>query len=113
MLRVVSVPGRGRGVRTTSRIARGRLVERSPVVFVRKGAVDRTSLAFYVYALDSRREMLALGLGSLFNHSREPSLRIAWRPKTRELLFFAARAIRAGEELTIDYGYEPPGYDGG
>ena len=48
--------------------------------------------------------LLALGIGSLFNHSARPN--VDYRPDPRACLvrFYAARAVPAGDELTIFYG---------
>jgi uncharacterized protein len=56
---------------------------------------------------------IALGLGSLFNHSANPNMSITKRLAQREIEFRAKRHISAWEELTFDYGYEPEGYDNG
>ena len=49
---------------------------------------------------------LQLGYGSLYNHSYEPNARYDDRaPATK--VFTALRDIRAGEEITVNYGGEP------
>ncbi len=54
---------------------------------------------------------IALGFGSLYNHSYAPNL--GWRCRYREQVieYTALRAIAAGEELTINYNGHP-GHDG-
>ena len=48
--------------------------------------------------------LLALGVGSLFNHSRKPNLDYRVDPDQPIIRYFAAKTVRAGEELTIFYG---------
>jgi len=50
------------------------------------------------------RQALALGLGSMFNHSRKPN--VGWERDipTQSIRYFALRDIMANEELCISYG---------
>ena len=48
--------------------------------------------------------LLALGVGSLFNHSRQPSLDYRVDYDSLIIRYFAARNVTLGEELTIYYG---------
>lgn len=48
--------------------------------------------------------LLALGVGSLFNHSRQPSLDYRIDYDSLIIRYFAARNVTQGEELTIYYG---------
>ena len=110
--KVVSIPGRGRGVVATRYIPQDKLVEVSPVILFR--AVDVSdALNRYIFEWDDNHYALALGLGSLFNHSANPNLAVFLRMKGMKIAFMATRDIERGEELCHDYGYEPDGYDGG
>ena len=49
--------------------------------------------------------MLALGIGSLFNHARQPNMDYRVSAAQRCIYFSTAhRAVEAGEELSIFYG---------
>ncbi|KAL3141986.1 hypothetical protein ABBQ32_004630 [Trebouxia sp. C0010 RCD-2024] len=48
--------------------------------------------------------LLALGVGSLFNHSRQPNLDYRVDHDKLIIRYFAAKSVPAGEELTIFYG---------
>ena len=104
-------PGRGRGVFATKSIPKGTVVEVSPVI-VLKGDERGWVFDHYVYEFGKGREALALGVGSLFNHSKNQNLSVKKKPRQQELIFVARRDIKRGEELTIHYGYDPVGYDG-
>lgn len=104
--------GKGRGVVATRRIARGDLVERVPVVVVpasQFAAVSATVLDGYVYDWGASGEELAvaLGHGSLYNHSFEPNVVYVKHLDARLLEYRALRDVEAGEELLINYNGDP------
>merc|ERR1719272_2577315 len=91
------------------RIERGALVERSPCLrFLRASYEEHakhTLLEHYLFVDQQNRDMLlALGVGSLFNHSESPNLSYILDSKTDTIRFYTCRAIDAGEELFIFYG---------
>ena len=73
----------------------------------------RSSFAGNVISLRSSRSdsqagktsALALGHGSLYNHSDESNAFVEMEDSTNLLYFYALKKIKAGEEITIDYGY--------
>jgi hypothetical protein len=67
--------------------------------------VKRTRLADYPYEWEGGPGAFAmvLGLGSLYNHSGDPNVENLNRPELLAVDWIALRAIRAGEELTVDY----------
>lgn len=66
--------------------------------------VEKTTLGAYVYDYKGG-VALALGVGSLFNHSTEPNVDYFFF--NDKLYFRTNRLIRKGEQLFIDYGYDP------
>lgn len=102
---VGSVPGKGRGVVATAPVAQGAVVEVSPILPIPAGVIPQTGhpLSDHVYAYG---EGLAIGLGyaSLYNHSRNPNCAWSFDDALPAILIAATRAIRPGEELTLDYG---------
>lgn len=61
-------------------------------------------LEHYLYVGRDGGMLLALGVGSLFNHSQQPNLNYTIDHDQLVIRFRAARAIAANEELTITYG---------
>jgi len=55
---------------------------------------------------DRREYGLVLGYGSLYQHSEEPNMEFGYNKSNKQMYFTATRMIRAGEELTINYGKE-------
>ncbi len=111
-LLIVRLPGKGRGVLAGRRFLRDELIERAPVVVL--SAADwelakQTDVVRYCFSWgrDGAQAGIALGTGSLFNHSFSPNAFA--RPLVRERLmeFVALRDIDENEEITINYNGEP------
>ncbi len=116
-LRVAHMGRRGRGVVAERRIGQGELVERSPVLVIPhadRAAVDPTVVFTYVFMWEhgtvgedlykhQGRAAIALGFTSLLNHSYAPNCAFVRHIDDLAIDLVAARAIEAGEELTIDY----------
>jgi SET domain-containing protein len=104
------VKGKGRGVFARRPIAEGDVIESCPVLVMpaadlRRGE-DWTHLGDYCFEWGEGTMALALGFGSLYNHSYRPNARyedVAGPTK----LFVAVRDIAAGEEITVNYNGEP------
>ncbi|GAA5931678.1 hypothetical protein JCM1841_000456 [Sporobolomyces salmonicolor] len=116
-------PAVGRGVFATADIPAGQVVEISPVLVLSekeyKGytrgeepedgelrGVEASQLRGYVFTWGKSGEMaVALGLGSLFNHSSTPNVSYELKPSAYAIAYRAAKPIKAGEELCIFYGH--------
>jgi uncharacterized protein len=102
--------GKGRGVFARRPIRKGEVIERVPVLVMsveeyEKG-MDGTLLSRYVFAWGEDQIALALGYGSLYNHSYKPNARYQdVAPRTKQ--FVALRDIRSGEEVTVNYNGSP------
>lgn len=102
-------PGRGRGVFALRPFSEGDTIEVAPVLSFSSEEweeyVVNTDLADYSFRWTSDGEdgAIALGLGSLYNHSYAPSAKYVLRVSEREIAFVALRAIEAGEEITVNY----------
>lgn len=104
---------KGRGVFATRSIEVGEIVEACPVVLVEGSGfraiptpVRRLLFNWRVLIQGSSPEnALALGYGSLYNHAKPANLRYSASVEFETLVFTAARAIAAGEELTVNYNH--------
>jgi SET domain-containing protein len=117
-LRIVTLGRRGRGVVAGRPIAKGELVERSPVLIIphdERRALDPTAVGNYVFLWEpgtvgqdlyrqEGRAAVALGYTSLVNHSAAPNCEFVRHFAARVLDLIALRDIETGEELTFDYG---------
>ena len=100
--------GRGRGVFAIQPISCDELIESCPVIPFepRNTAVlEATPLHDYLYSWsnDYREVAIALGYGSLYNHSDEPNASYHTNRSRNAIDFIATRLIAAGEEITISY----------
>lgn len=102
-------PGKGRGVFTTRPIARGALIEQAPVVVIPEGQWEKfeKTILFHYYFSWGRDSALALGFGSLYNHSYQPNAKFVRRFKEEIMEFVALREIAAEEEILINYNGDP------
>jgi len=108
-----------RGLIATEKIAEGQIIEKCPAVIYPKNEeiIEQTVFDHYVFDWDETHEALALGYGSLCNHSYERNVQVDYDFETKEIVFTALREILPGEELLISYNddsLEPidPGYLG-
>ena len=109
-IRVVRLEGKGRGVLATRAIRAGELIERVHVVPVSAADsehLDRTRLDSYVYNWKDGGVAIALGAGSLYNHSYLPNARYDKRFDDDSIDFVCVRDIAAGEEITVNYNGHP------
>jgi SET domain-containing protein len=106
-----------RGLIATELIHKDQVIERCPsIVYVKNTPViEQTIFDHYVFDWDETHEALALGYGSLINHSYERNVGVDFDFEKKEIIFTALRDINVGEELFINYNddsREPidPGY---
>ncbi|NJB86132.1 SET domain-containing protein [Lewinella marina] len=96
----------GRGVFTAEAIAAGTVVELAPVVVLSaedRQAIHATGLHDYYFVWDGEGAAIALGYGSLYNHSTTPNLDFEMDYDFDQIRFTARMPIAAGQELLIDY----------
>ena len=103
---VKRIAGKGRGVVAKIDIPAETEFERAPVLVLPDEAVDDNMLVHYVYHWGRGTVGLALGYGSLYNHSFRPNARYD-DVGSQTKVFTALRDIAAGEEITINYNGEP------
>ncbi len=105
-------PKKGRGVFALRVLPQDFLLERTPVIVIPAEEwpwIERTVLRFYCFSWGPNGDQaaLALGVGSLFNHSYTPNA--LYRKDFREQVieFITLRPVAAGEEITVNYGGHP------
>jgi uncharacterized protein len=106
---VKKVKGKGRGVFARRAIKKGTVIECVPVVIVPLKLVvegrDNPALARYFYAWNRTAVAVALGYGSLYNHSYTPNA--VYSDRDMMIFYRALRNISAGEEITVNYNGKP------
>jgi len=97
---------RGRGVFARRPIPADTVIERVPVLVVPAAEMAASGLASYAFSWGRGTVALALGYGSLYNHSYTPNA--CYQDVGRcTKQFVAIRDIAAGEEITVNYNGEP------
>ncbi len=99
-------PRHGRGVFAGRGFRTGEVVERCPVLRIPasdRRLVQKTVLKTYLYERDRGAAAIALGLGSLYNHSLDPNAEFELLLDADVVEFRALRHIAPGEEVTISY----------
>src|SRR5215471_2130340 len=107
---VKRINGKGRGVFARKTIAEGAVIERVPVVLMPisllVGGLGNPLLAKFVFYRNRSTVALALGYGSLYNHSYTPNARYEDEADAR-MVYIALRDIAEGEEITVNYNGDP------
>jgi SET domain-containing protein len=100
----------GRGVFADRPFRTGELIEACPVLVVAAAdGVRALGLEGYCFEWRDGELALALGYGSLYNHSRHPNARYDHDHDAGIVSYCALRSIRPGEEITVNYSGEPDG----
>lgn len=94
-----------RALIATEQISKDQIIERCPAIIYPKNpqVIEQTIFDHYVFDWDDTHEALALGYGSLCNHSYERNVEVDFDYDASEILFIALRDINFGEELLINY----------
>ena len=100
--------GRGRGVFASRGFAAGETIEVCPVIALSEAdarTLDGTGLFDYYFGWgdEGKAAAIALGCGSLYNHSNEPNAMHRKCAGDGTLSIVATQPIAAGEEICISY----------
>lgn len=102
----------GRGVFTSAPIPKGAVLEICPVIVLpahELPAIHGTKLHDYYFSWGWNDDecAIALGFGSLYNHSYEPNAQYLVDIDDESMEIIALRDIEAGEEITVSYNGDP------
>jgi len=100
--------GKGRGMFTKENIRSRTVLEISPVLVMSakdRKMVDQTLLHDYIFELGNSKTQccVALGYVSLYNHSYNSNCEYEMDFEKQVITIRAVKAIKAGEELFINY----------
>ncbi|MCU0328030.1 MAG: SET domain-containing protein [Chitinophagales bacterium] len=103
---------KGRGVFTDEPIKKGTLIEICPMIVLPaedRVHIDETKIFnyYFLWGDDHSLSAIALGYGSLYNHSRKANANYESYYDENELHIIAYRNIKADEEITINYNNDP------
>jgi SAM-dependent MidA family methyltransferase len=113
MLKVKMTKKMGRGVFATQRIKKNQIISVDEIILIDlkdRSNDDESLISKYVYHFNSNKTALALGIGSLYNHS-ERKCNADWKfeliNKRWMIVHYTVRTLQKGEQIFIDYGYSP------
>jgi len=92
------------GVFTDTFIPKGTTIEIARTLKIKNEHIfqNENILNDYVFKLDDKHSLLALGFGSLFNHSEKPL--VSYKVTDGKVYYFTLADIFPGDEITISYG---------
>ncbi len=103
----------GRGVFAIRDIVKNEIIEICPIlevhiedVFVLQESIMMT----YYFSFDDTKDMvtIALGYGSIYNHSYKPNTTYRKISQDNVMEFRAIKDIKKGEEITVNYNHGDP-----
>ncbi|MBL7794365.1 MAG: SET domain-containing protein-lysine N-methyltransferase [Saprospiraceae bacterium] len=105
-LYIAPSPKAGRGVFTSAPIEPDDVIEICPVIIVPEKDVPlihQTYLHDYYFLWENKQCAIALGYGSLYNHSPLPNAEYYMDYDNQAISVYCIRPIQPGEEITISY----------
>ncbi|MBK7870534.1 MAG: SET domain-containing protein-lysine N-methyltransferase [Saprospiraceae bacterium] len=102
----------GRGIFTSEFIKEGSLIEICPIIILPEEElpiIHKTYLHdyYFLWGEDEKRCAIALGFGSLYNHSYFANAEYIFDLDENTIDFYSVRDIEAGEEITVNYNGLP------
>jgi SET domain-containing protein len=106
-LYIATSENRGRGVFTSEEIFEDDIIELCPLVLIpleQLVSVDKTIFYDYYFLLPNGKDAcIALGYGSLYNHSTTPNACVVFDLENDSLQMHCIKNIAEGEEILINY----------
>jgi len=102
-LALCSHPQKGRCVTATQDYRVGDVIERVPVIILNPGDEKVGKIADYAFHWRANLWVIALGYGSLYNHSDTPNAEYIRFFSANEMHIVAVEDIPAGREITLGY----------
>lgn len=103
-----------RGVFAKDAMQKGESIERCPILAISPEdtqEIAEESLVSYMFYFGEKKEqaLIALGFGSLYNHTDEPNAAYEIKPEENIIEFTAIKDIQKDEEITVNYAKESSG----
>ncbi|MEK7168548.1 MAG: SET domain-containing protein-lysine N-methyltransferase [Patescibacteria group bacterium] len=103
----------GRGVYALSNIKKGEVIERCPIIEVPKHDMANLNESilvtyFFYFGKKKQRLLIALGFGSIYNHSHKPNAIYEIKLTENTINFIALNDIKKDEEITFNYSHGNP-----
>jgi len=106
-LTIKETEDKGRGVFSTADILEASIIEVCPLIIIPKSELenlDKTKLYDYYFVWDEDGSAaIALGYGSLYNHSDVPNAEFSFQKANKSLIVKSITDISTDQEITVDY----------
>jgi SET domain-containing protein len=104
------VPDSGRGVYAKVDIKKNEVIERAPIIEIPEhdaANLNKSILVtyFFYFGKNKQRQAIALGFGSLYNHSHKPNAIYKIKQTENRIDFIALKDIKKDDEILINYSY--------
>ena len=106
LIEVRNSPNKGRGVFARQAIKKGSIIEKVPILIVTWDEIADSESADYVFVYSATKSSIALGYGSIYNHSFNPNARYD-DVGQKQKVFSAIKDIEMGEEIMVNYNGDP------
>ncbi|MFC4559503.1 SET domain-containing protein [Virgibacillus kekensis] len=102
----------GRGVFALRQFKKGELIESTPVIILpgfERRHIKKTKISEYFFNWEKNNESfaIALGYGSLYNHSYKPNAKFVNNLAKKTIDFYALTHIEEEEEIMVNYNGDP------
>lgn len=99
------IPNSGKGVFASDFIKKGEIIEVAPILILEfSDFIDtKWNLLFEYYFWLDDYVVLALGYGSLYNHSKNPNAKYEISKEDKTITFKSIKEIKKGEEIYFNY----------
>jgi len=107
-LYILDTEKRGNAVFCANDIVKGSLIELCPVILLDPAdtqVIHKTKLHdyYFIWDIEQGSSAIALGFGSLYNHSYKSNAEFEVDRAALSIRFIAKKDIPSGQEITIDY----------
>ena len=102
------IPNADRGVFASNDIKKGEIIERCPIIEVSKNDTSNLKESilvtyFFYFGKNKEQVAIALGFGSIYNHSYKPNATYKIKQKEKVIDFIALDDINKNDEITFNY----------
>ena len=102
------IPNADRGVFAKHDIKKGEIIERCPIIEISKNDTSNLKESilvtyFFYFGKNKERIAVALGFGSIYNHSYKPNATYKIKPREKTIDFIALDDINKNDEITFNY----------
>lgn len=108
------IPEGDRGVFANVDIPKDQVIETCPYLEIPETEIESIAAGYlhnylYFFGPDKEKALLALGFGSIYNHTYTPNAVYKIKPKQKIIEFISVQDIPKDTEITVNYIQSSPG----